>query len=177
MKILFQIALYTFLLFLASQFTIKIPSTDIAPTTAQSLAVLVMACIFPNRASLLGLLLYLLLGAFGIPVFAYFNSGFEVLYGKTSGYLLGFILATLAIQQIQKRWKDHHHFKELIFMLSGTIIILISGYVVLSTFIGIKNAFDYGILPFLPGALIKIILGFLILKLFYQLKAKWKVLP
>ncbi len=67
--------------------------TGIVPITLQLFGVLLAGAVLGARRGLLAVLLYLALGAAGLPVFANGTSGLAVLAGPTTGYLLGFPLA------------------------------------------------------------------------------------
>lgn len=75
------------LLLVCSQLTIPLP---MIPLTLQTLVVGLLASILPLRYSLQTILVYLLLGFIGLPVFANFKGGLGVLFSNTGGYLLGF---------------------------------------------------------------------------------------
>lgn len=69
---------------------ISIPMT--VPFTLQTFAVFFLTVLLGGKRSTVSVLVYLLLGAVGIPVFAGFTSGIGVLLGNTGGYLFGFLL-------------------------------------------------------------------------------------
>ena len=90
-KDLVYIAIFTSIICVMS--LISIPTT--IPFTLQTLAVFLCMFILKPIDSLISILLYILIGAIGVPVFAGFKSGFGVLAGPTGGYIIGFILMTL----------------------------------------------------------------------------------
>lgn len=61
------------------------------PITLQSLAVILVPILFGWKAGLASVLIYLGLGAFGLPVFANFSGGLSALTGDTAGFLWAFI--------------------------------------------------------------------------------------
>lgn len=73
---------------------ISIPST--VPFTLQTFGVLCALGLLGGRRATLTMIVYLLLGAIGIPVFSGFRGGLGILLGTTGGYLLGFLFAALA---------------------------------------------------------------------------------
>ena len=161
-SILFGVALITVL----AQTKLDIPflSTDI-PGTWQTFAVLIFAYSTNRWLGLLAVLLYLALGYFDYPVFAEGSSGSTVFFGKTGGYLLGFLVGAFVVGWLgekgslnEKSWTANFS-KSLLAMTIGTGIILIIGTTYLSSFIGWANAFKYGFTPFLIGAAIKIVVG------------------
>jgi biotin transport system substrate-specific component len=72
---------------------ISIPTT--VPFTLQTFGVLCAMGLLGGRRASLAVLLYLLLGAVGLPVFSGFRGGVGVLLGVTGGYLVGFQVAAL----------------------------------------------------------------------------------
>ena len=72
---------------------ISIPST--VPFTLQTFAVFCTLGLIGGKRGTAAILVYLLLGALGVPVFAGFSGGVGILFGTTGGYLLGFILMGL----------------------------------------------------------------------------------
>ncbi len=72
---------------------ISIPAA--VPFTLQTFAVCLTAGLFGAKRGTLAVLIYLLLGAVGIPVFAGFRGGIGVFFGNTGGYLAGCIFTAL----------------------------------------------------------------------------------
>ena len=64
----------------------------IVPVTLQTLAVGLVATVLKARETFFAILLYLLLGFIGIPVFTGGTSGIAVLFGPTGGFLLAFLI-------------------------------------------------------------------------------------
>ena len=62
------------------------------PFTLQTLAIGLIACLYPLREALASVLLYLTMGAMGLPVFAQFAGGIDKLFSPTAGFLWGFVL-------------------------------------------------------------------------------------
>lgn len=79
---------------------ISIPTT--VPFTLQTFAVFVVLLTLGGRRGVLTTLVYVLMGAVGIPVFSGFAGGMGVLLGKTGGYILGFIFMGLIYSVITK---------------------------------------------------------------------------
>jgi biotin transport system substrate-specific component len=72
------------------------------PFTLQTFAVFLVTGLLGLKCGTLSVLVYLLLGAVGLPVFAGFKGGVGVLLGVTGGYLLGFIFSALAVGLLTK---------------------------------------------------------------------------
>ena len=72
------------------------------PFTLQTFAVFLVTGLLGLKCGTLSVLVYLLLGAVGLPVFAGFKGGLGALMGVTGGYLLGFVFTALAVGLIIK---------------------------------------------------------------------------
>lgn len=79
---------------------ISIPMT--VPFTLQTFAVFVTLGILGGRRGTMAVLLYILLGAVGIPVFSGFTGGVGILLGNTGGYIAGFLLTGLIFWGMQR---------------------------------------------------------------------------
>ncbi len=73
-----------------SQIAIPLPSG--VPITLQTFAVALSGYILGGSLAALSVLVYILLGAAGLPVFANFRAGIGVVFGVTGGFLWGFII-------------------------------------------------------------------------------------
>ena len=86
---------------------VSIPLT--VPITLQTFAVFMAVGTLGMKKGTLSVLVYILLGAVGAPVFSGFRGGASVLIGTTGGYIVGFILSALLCGYIidkfpQKIW-------------------------------------------------------------------------
>lgn len=81
-------ALFAAIIGILAQLTIPLP---LVPITGQTLAIGLAATILGSKFGTLSVLLYILIGAAGIPVFAEMSAGLSVLVGPTGGFLVGFI--------------------------------------------------------------------------------------
>ena len=94
---LVYVAVFTALLAVCAW--ISIPTT--VPFTLQTLGVFLSVGLLGGRRGSLAVLVYLLLGAVGAPVFAGFNGGVGALVGTTGGYILGFLLCALTMWAVE----------------------------------------------------------------------------
>jgi len=145
------------------------------PLTLQTLFTLLAAMTLGSVMGASSQIIYVLLGVIGLPVFAGFKAGIGILFGPTGGFLFGFIISAYVIGKIIEVKKEKNFFYYSLAGLSGMIIIYVTGITQLSliTGIGIKRALLIGVLPFLPGDILKIITASFIaskLKLLNQLK-------
>jgi len=144
---------------LLAQIRIPLPFTPV-PVTGQTLGVLVAGMALGRRRGSGAVLLYLLGGALGLPVFTGFGSGLAYLSGPTGGYLLlGFpVAAWLLGLTTERRWTRAFHAR-FVLMLAGGLLICSLGAVWLGIYVGFGSALTLGVLPFLPGELLKAALG------------------
>ena len=82
-------AMFTAVLAVLSQISIPLPGG--VPITLQTFAVAFLAVNLGPKYGTLSVLIYLLIGAAGIPVFSGLRGGLDVLFGPTGGYLIGFL--------------------------------------------------------------------------------------
>ena len=79
---------------------ISIPTT--IPFTLQVLGVALAVGMLGGRRGTIAVLVYILLGAVGVPVFAGFKGGIGALLGNTGGYIIGFICMALVMWAMEK---------------------------------------------------------------------------
>ncbi len=132
------------------------------PLTLQTLFVLLAGAVM-KRYAVIPVSLYVFLGALGLPVFHTGVAGIGILLGPTGGYLVGFIFAALAVGLAYEQESDIIRIAGL---LVGTAVIYICGVVWLmySLTIGLIPAVISGVLPFIPGDVIKIYAAYMIAK-------------
>ncbi len=140
------------LLSLLAQIAIPLPFTPV-PITGQTLGVALLALTLGRAKGLSSVMLYLLAGAAGLPVFAQAHSG--LVFGPTMGYLIGMLLATVLMGSLADKGWTSSFKKTLLAAFMGTTVTFILGVAVLAFFIPAKTLLLAGVLPFLPGALIK----------------------
>ena len=130
------------------------------PVTLQTLAVLLAAAVM-KRHSIIPIVLYLVLGLLGLPVFHNGMAGLGVLLGPTGGYLLGFIPAVLVVGFAYER---SSHLARVLGLTLATLLIYLFGisWLMLSTGMSVSAAIISGMLPFLPGDGVKGIAVYLI---------------
>ncbi|WP_199792349.1 biotin transporter BioY [Allosphingosinicella vermicomposti] len=134
---------------------VEIPVEPV-PFTLQTLAVLLTGALLGWRLGALTVLIWLALGALGLPVFSGGAGGWQRFLGPTAGYLAGFPLAALAMGWLtQQGWNGRKPVHAFVAALIGHAICLIPGALWLSTSVGRHAAIQDGLLPFLPGAILK----------------------
>ena len=88
------IALFAVLMAVCAWITIPLPK-PLVQFTMQTFAMFMALTVLGGRRGLYTMLVYLLLGAVGIPVFSGFRGGIGVLLDTTGGYIIGFVAAAL----------------------------------------------------------------------------------
>ncbi|MCQ2558411.1 MAG: biotin transporter BioY [Oscillospiraceae bacterium] len=81
---------------------ISIPAS--IPFTLQTFAICLITAVFGLRKGTWSVLIYILLGLVGVPVFSGFRGGLGVLLGNTGGYIIGFIFTALIVGWFSERW-------------------------------------------------------------------------
>jgi biotin transport system substrate-specific component len=133
------------------------------PTTLQTLGVMLIGLTFGFRLAIATVLLYLLEGAIGLPVFAQFSGGVATLAGPTGGYLVGFLVAVAAIGYLADRGFTKSWIGAIIALIIGEAIIMGLGVGRLSSFMpSLSETIAVGFTPFVLVDAVKIALAALI---------------
>lgn len=154
-----ECAMFTALLAVCSQISIPLP---MVPVNLALFAVYLAAFLLDRRYALLSVGLYLMLGALGLPVFAGFHGGPAALFGKTGGYLLGY-LCTAAIVTLMRPWADTF-VKRCLACVLGLLGCYVPGtlWFQLVTQLSLPVSLGYCVYPFLPGDAVKIVMAALL---------------
>ncbi len=139
---------------LAAQIAIPLPWTPV-PVTGQTFAVLLSGAVLGSRRGALAQLLYLAEGAVGLPVFAGWSGGAAHLVGPSGGYLVAFPLAAAIVGTLCQRGWDRRFGTMLVAMLLGGTVIFAVGLAQLARFVPAAGLLAQGLLPFVPGDLVK----------------------
>ncbi len=141
---------------------IKVPFYPV-PMTMQTLAVMLIGFTFGWRMAGATVLFYLAQGAFGLPVFAGTPEkgiGLAYMMGPTGGYLLGFVLAAVLCGWLAERGWDRSPLRLVAAMILANGVIYALGVAWLGSVVGWdKPVLAWGMIPFLYGDLLKIVLG------------------
>ena len=146
----------SFLLAVSAQF--KIPLYPV-PVTGQTLVVLLIGMTYGPRLGGITIAAYLFEGALGLPVFAGGAAGVAVLMGPTAGYLFGFLLAATAMGFLAERGIGRTVVSTIAAMVIGNCVIYLCGALWLANFIGFGQAIAAGVLPFLYGDALKLVVA------------------
>lgn len=141
---------------------ISIPTT--IPFTLQTFAMFFVLSVLGGKRGTTAIIVYIILGAVGVPVFAGFTSGFGIILGSTGGYIIGFIFIGLMYWLLvgllgKKLWV------EIVAMVAGLVICYAFGtawymivYAKTSGAVGLVTALTWCVIPFVIPDLVK--LGF-----------------
>ena len=141
---------------------IKVPMYPV-PITMGTFAVLTIGAAYGPRLGMATIIGYMLVGALGFDVFAGSSaeaSGLTYMMGGTGGYLVGYILATLALGMAARAGWDRSVGKMALAMLIGNALIYIPGLIWLGQLYGWDQPIlAWGLTPFLIGDALKLALA------------------
>ena len=170
------IALMAALTCILGPMSITLPFTPV-PISFTNLVIYFAVMVIGMKRGTISYLVYLLIGAVGLPVFSGFSGGLAKLAGPTGGYLVGFIFLALISFFIEK-WekKLYMHF---IGMVLGTAVTYAFGTIWLCaqmhlTFV---QGLYAGVIPYLPGDAAKIVIAIIVGSAVKKAVVKARVLP
>ena len=157
----------------AAQVAFTVPWTAV-PYTLQTGAVLLTGTAIGARRAVAAMVLYVLLGAAGLPVLAGQASGIARVFGFTGGYLFGFIVAAGLVGRLAERGWDRSGWRTIGLMLIGTLVIYVFGVPVLALATGMSpaDAINQGAIVFLPWDLAKALIAAALLPAAWRLVGK-----
>jgi len=151
---------------------IKVPMWPV-PITMGTFAVLSIGAAYGARLGLVTILGYMIVGALGFDVFAGSTAekfGLTYMMGGTGGYLVGYVLATLALGALAARGWDRSFGKMALAMLLGNVLIYVPGLLWLGSLYGWdKPILAWGLTPFLVGDALKLAAASLLLPALWKL--------
>lgn len=144
---------------------IPIPANPV-PITLQVFFVLLAGLLLGSRWAGMSMIVYVLLGLIGFPVFSGGLSGIGAILGPTGGYLIGFIPGAFVTGWVTETF-GRSTFAAAGAMISGLAVIYLLGVAQLSVVAGlsVSESVVIGVLPFLIGASIKLVAALLVSKL------------
>jgi biotin transport system substrate-specific component len=147
--------LFTVMTVLSGFVRIYMPFSPV-PVTLQTFFVLLAGVSLSGYKGGISQILYLVLGILGAPVFSTQGSAYLYILGPGGGYMAGFVLAALFIG-LMPAWSKKSFPGLFLLMLAADAIILLSGAAWLGVLTGYGPAriFQIGVLPFVPGDILK----------------------
>lgn len=160
LRILLNCSIFAAITAILAQIEIPLP---LIPIIGQTLAVGIAATVLGSRQGALAMLCYAAIGAVGIPVFAGFSGGPQVLVGPSGGYIFGFIAAAYITGLILEKTRFTVRMA-LIANIAGMFVTLVFGTIQLKIVLdlGWNAALTAGVYPFLIVGFIKAYLASLI---------------
>ena len=145
---------------------ISIPAT--VPFTLQTLGVFLTVSMLGGRRGTLSVLVYILLGAIGLPVFSGFTGGIGILLGNTGGYIIGFLFSALTMWLIS-HLAGSGRIVQAVSMLAGLLVCYVFGtawFMIVYTRgngpVSLAVVLGWCVIPFIIPDLIKIAVALLI---------------
>jgi biotin transport system substrate-specific component len=160
-----------------------VPDNPYVPITLQTFGVLFTSAALGVRRGFSATGIYLLIGAAGMPVFAGDGSGpatfasvesGRLVLGATGGYLIGFLAASAAVGALAERGWDRRLGGSIAAMVMGTLIVYAFGLTWLALALDrtVTDVLPFGLYPFVPGDILKLLLAAGILPLGWHLAGR-----
>jgi biotin transport system substrate-specific component len=139
-----------------AQISFYLPGNPV-PVTGQTFAVLLSGAALGANRGAAAMLLYILVGMIGLPVFADGAHGTEIVTGATGGYLIGFLAAGWVVGRLAEARFDRTPVKALPLFLVGSAIVYAIGvpWLAVSADQSLGWALSNGFVDFIPGDLVK----------------------
>lgn len=161
---LVYIALFAGLIAICSW--ISIPAT--VPFTLQTFGVFMAVGLLGGKRGSLAVLVYILLGAIGLPVFSGFTGGLGILFNTTGGYIIGFYFSALAMWGIETLF-GRKPVVQILSMIVGLIICYALGtiwfmavYLRSTGPVSVGTVLAWCVIPFIIPDLLKIVLAYVL---------------
>jgi biotin transport system substrate-specific component len=167
---------------------IYVPANPYVPVSLQTLSALLVGATLGARRGFASTSLYLLLGCIGLPVFALNAAGThessvrqiatvvdgQLVLGTTGGYLIGFVVAATLVGRLAELGWDRKLRGSIAAMIIGNVVIFTMGvtWLALAASLSVSDALLYGLWPFLPGEVVKLIVAAGLLPIGWRLVAR-----
>lgn len=169
-----KVGLFTALTIIASLISINIGEI---PITLQTAFVLLSGLVLGPKLGAMVQIVYLLLGLVGLPVFAGGVGGLSRIFSPSFGFILGFIPAAYIVGMAQE---DFSRSRVVLGLIGGEIVNFTLGlsymYFILNYYVGksvdLTYVLKYGLIPFIPGEIIKMLLVYLLAFKIHHIKQK-----
>ncbi|MCC8080222.1 MAG: biotin transporter BioY [Oscillospiraceae bacterium] len=152
----------------------SIPTAGGVSITLATLAVYIVGGVSNWKTAVTAVIVYILIGAVGVPVFSNFSGGVQKLIGPTGGYIVGYIPGALIISLIVK-WCGEKKWSYPVGMVAGTLVIYALGtaWYCIQTGTALAPAMAACVIPFLPLDTVKVILASVISAAIHPLTKKF----
>lgn len=154
---------------------VRIP-LPLVPITGQTLGVLLVGSALGARRGAAAMVTYMLMGLAGLPVFSGFLGGPAAIAGPTFGFILGFIPAAALAGFFAERAWDRRSLRALAGFLAASAVPFLVGIpylmgvsaLVLGEPMGVATALAVGLVPFIPGGVVKAALAAILMPLAHR---------
>jgi biotin transport system substrate-specific component len=166
---------------------VYVPANPYVPVSLQTFSVLFVGALLGTRRGVASTGLYLVLGAVGLPVFALKSDGTrsgldtiigvdggQIVLGSTGGYLIGFVLAAAVVGRLAELGWDRRLRGSIAAMLIGSVTIYAVGlpWLSIAADLSVADTLLYGLYPFIPGDVLKLLLAAGLLPVGWRLVAR-----
>lgn len=153
-------SIFSALTVVLAQISFRIPFSPI-PITLQTLAVCLSAAILGKKCGTISQIVYVLIGAVGLPVFSGFNSGLGALLGPTGGYIISFPFTAFVIGYVMEKSTQVTKLSMFFAMFCGLVVCYTFGtfWLGFSLSLSFAKAIIAGIGWYLPLDIIKIFIA------------------
>ncbi|WP_201832528.1 biotin transporter BioY [Microvirga zambiensis] len=142
---------------LAASAYMQVPAWPVK-ISMQTAVVFAIGIALGSRMAVAAVLLYIAEGVMGLPVFQNGSAGPLYLLGPTGGYLLGFVLAAYFVGRAAETGLMSTFGRSVLVLVAANVILYVPGVAWLAVLIGADKALAAGVLPFLLGDALKILL-------------------
>ena len=164
-----KIIIVTLYLAACAQVSFDLPIGVGIPITGQTFAVIMIGYILGVKDGTLTIILYLLLGILGLPVYADWSAGIEVIKSGSGGFLIGFVAGAFTCAKMAQAKYRSNFLYILLSMILGSAVIIVFGLMKLNAMFGFEKALEYGFYPFWIGALLKSLLAAIVVFIYFKL--------
>jgi biotin transport system substrate-specific component len=149
-------SLFAALIALLAQISIPLPFSPV-PITGQTFGIFLVGSLLEGKWGASSVLIYILLGAIGLPVFHQFQGGLHIIVGPTGGFLWGFVIGCYLLGKIMEKKNSFGMMILGMFLCMGTYFVLGALYLALVAGLNFYQALILGVVPFLPLDVVKLI--------------------
>lgn len=167
---------------------VYVPANPYVPVSLQTLAALLVGATLGARRGIVSTGLYLLIGAIGLPVFALNAAGTHessyrqiasvvdghLVLGTTGGYLIGFVVVAALVGRLAELGWDRRLRGSIAAMVIGLVVVFAIGvtWLAIAASLSVQDALLYGLWPFLPGEVVKVIVAAGVLPIGWRMVAR-----
>lgn len=159
-KQLALVGLMSAIICVLAPFSIPVPISLAAPISLGTLAIYFVLTVLGMKLGTISVVVYILLGLVGLPIFTGFTGGPGKLFGPTGGYIIGYIFMALVSGFFVDKW-DNKLLSSLAGMILGTVVLYLFGSVWLAyqASYTLPQALMIGTVPYIPGDIVKLALA------------------